>query len=136
MRNVIVHLEEASEDISGFFDGQQLTQTVVNLLLNALEASQKGGHVHVRVLLSGGLAQVQVDDEGPGLGVEQLEHLFEPFFTTKPAGTGLGLAVSRELMRSQGGDLLYVASETGARFVVELPESPGTLHAELNHFGR
>ena len=135
MQNVIVHLDEASEDITGFFDSQQLTQTIVNLLLNALEASHNGGHVHMRALLKGGLAQVQVDDEGTGLGVEQQEHLFEPFYTTKPTGTGLGLAVSRELMRSQGGDLLYVASETGARFVVELPQSPGSLHAELNHIG-
>jgi len=140
MQNVTVQLEEASEDITGFFDSQELTQTIVNLLLNALEASPDGGLVHVRVLLRDGLAQVQVDDDGSGLGMEQQEHLFEPFYTTKPAGTGLGLAVSRELMRSQGGDLLYVASETGARFVVQLPELPPelprSLHAELNHTDR
>jgi signal transduction histidine kinase len=123
LRDVTVRLEEASEDISGFFDAQQLTQTIVNLLLNALEASPKGGVVQVYSRLKDGRAQVQVDDEGPGLGVEQQEHLFEAFYTTKPAGSGLGLAVSRELMRSQGGDLLYVASEAGARFVVELPET-------------
>ncbi len=139
MQNVTVDLEEANEDIPGFFDSQQLTQAIVNLLLNALEASPNGGVVHVRALLRNGMARVEVEDQGSGLDPDQQEHLFEPFFTTKPAGTGLGLAVSRELMRGQGGDLLYVASETGARFVVELPELPPesrrSLNVELNHFG-
>jgi len=139
MQNVIVQMEEAGGDITGFFDSQQLTQTIVNLLLNALEASPKGGAVHVHARLKNGLSQVEVNDQGPGLGPDQQEHLFEPFYTTKPAGTGLGLAVSRELMRSQGGDVQHVASETGARFVVQLPksppESPRNLHVELNHIG-
>ena len=64
---------------------------------------------------------IEVEDQGTGLDSEQLQHLFEPFYTTKPAGTGLGLAVSRELMRSQGGDLHYVSGAQGARFVVALP---------------
>jgi signal transduction histidine kinase len=132
LQNVKVHLEEGGE-VTCCFDSQRLTQTVVNLLLNALEASREGGAVCVRVVVKDALAQVQVDDEGPGLGTEQQEHLFEPFYTTKASGTGLGLAVSRELMRSQGGDLFYVARETGARFVVELPESCRSLDAELNH---
>jgi len=135
MHNVSVRLEEGREDLAGVFDSQQLTQTMVNVLLNALEASPNGGVVGVRAVLADGLATVQVEDQGPGLGADQQEHLFEPFYTTKPAGTGLGLAVSRELMRSQGGDLQYVASATGARFVVELPESPESSNAELNHIG-
>jgi signal transduction histidine kinase len=136
MQNVTIRLEEPSKEITGFFDSHQLTQTIVNLLLNALEASQNGSLVNVRAFVKNGLAQVEVDDQGPGLGAEQQEHLFEPFYTTKPGGTGLGLAVSRELMRSQGGDLLYMASETGARFLVELPETPrSVLDVELNHTG-
>lgn len=103
MQNVTVLLE--AEDFTAFFDSRQLTQTIVNLLLNALEASPNGSVVHVRTLLLAGVPQVLVDDQGPGLAIDAQEHLFEPFFTTKPAGTGLGLAVSRELMRSQGGDL-------------------------------
>jgi signal transduction histidine kinase len=117
LRNVTVHLKDGG-DMVCYFDARQLTQTIVNLLLNALEASPNGGVVYVRAFDG----RVQVDDEGPGLGAEQQEHLFEPFYTTKPRGTGLGLAVSRELMRGQGGDLVYAASETGTRFVIELGE--------------
>jgi len=121
MQNLQVSFHSPEQELRALFDPQQLTQTVVNLLLNALEASPAGGMVHVRTFEENGNVSVQVQDEGPGLGIEQQEHLFEPFYTTKPAGTGLGLAVSRELMRAHGGDLFYVPGETGASFVVALP---------------
>ncbi len=57
------------------------------------------------------------------MNMEQQERLFEPVYTTKPAGTGLGLAVSRELIRSQGGNLVFTPSPVGACFVVELPRN-------------
>ena len=121
MQNASICLERPQEDLRGYFDAQQLTQTVMNLLLNALEASSTGGTVHVRTMQEKAKITIEVEDQGTGLDSEQLQHLFEPFYTTKPAGTGLGLAVSRELMRSQGGDLHYVSGAQGARFVVALP---------------
>ena len=122
MQSVRISLEGGEEEPLAFFDSQQLTQTVVNLLLNGLEASPEGAAVRVCTSQANGVARVEVQDEGPGLNRDQQEHLFEPFYTTKPAGTGLGLAVSRELMRSQGGDLIYAAGQTGARFIVQLPK--------------
>jgi signal transduction histidine kinase len=62
-----------------------------------------------------------VHDSGPGLSQEQQRHLFEAFYTTKPDGTGLGLAVSRELVEEMGGKLTYKNNSAGATFVVELP---------------
>lgn len=122
MQNTSVKLESSGEEIAALFDAQQLTQTVVNLLLNAIEACSSGGAVHVRAFQRDGKVQVEVQDEGPGLDREQQERLFEPFYTTKPSGTGLGLAVSRELIRSQGGELRLNPSSSGACFVVELPK--------------
>lgn len=121
MQNARVCLENPAEEVCALFDPHQLTQAVVNLLLNALEASSAAGAIRVRAFAKDGLAMVEVQDEGPGLSPEQQEHLFEPFYTTKPAGSGLGLAVSRELMRSQGGDLIYKPERSGACFVIELP---------------
>jgi signal transduction histidine kinase len=123
MQNTKVLLENGNVDLRAFFDSQQLTQTIVNLLLNALQASPPGKTIYVRASQENGLSHIEVEDEGPGLDPEQREHLFEPFYTTKPAGTGLGLAVSRELIRSAGGDLIYAATEAGARFLVELPRN-------------
>lgn len=121
MQNTAFVFEDAGVEHRAFFDSQQLSQTIVNLLLNALEASPERGAVRVRLFAQNGTVHVEVKDEGAGLGPEQTEHLFEPFYTTKPSGTGLGLAVSRELMRSQGGDLRYNDADRGACFVVDLP---------------
>lgn len=122
MQNTSVKLDAPEEELSAQFDAHQLTQAVVNLLLNAIEASSEGGAVHVGAFSRDGKVEVQVRDDGPGLDAEQQERLFEPFYTTKPSGTGLGLAVSRELIRSQGGDLRLISSASGACFVVELPK--------------
>ncbi len=122
-QNTRIRLQTPEEPLQACFDEQQLTQTVVNLLLNALEASPLGGVVTVRVFEENGFVGVQVRDQGRGLGPEGREHLFEPFYTTKPGGTGLGLAVSRELMRSQGGDLLYTPDGAGAAFLLQLPRN-------------
>jgi signal transduction histidine kinase len=124
LQGVRIQVLGGHEEISARFDSQQLTQALMNLLLNALEASRPGDLVEVRVREnSGNDIAIEVCDSGPGLDPDQQDHLFEPFFTTKAAGTGLGLAVSRELMRSQGGDLLYDGSRRGACFVIHLPRN-------------
>jgi signal transduction histidine kinase len=120
MQGTVVRLEVEDQNICARFDSQQLTQALVNLLLNALEAAPEGGTVSVRACNNDGSVQVSVHDEGPGLNAEQQDHLFEAFYSTKANGTGLGLAVSRELLRSQGGDLIYHSTERGAKFVIAL----------------
>lgn len=120
MQGTAVHIEAEDPDLCARFDSQQLTQALVNLLLNALEAAPGGRTVWIRTRQEDAAAQVSVQDEGPGLDAEQQDHLFEAFYTTKPSGTGLGLAVSRELLRSQGGDLVYRPTEQGALFVITL----------------
>jgi signal transduction histidine kinase len=121
----ILELQSTQPDLRAYFDSQQLTQALVNLLLNAIQATPAHGRIQVCVGAENGKVEVIVQDGGPGLSDEQLEHLFEPFYTTKPGGTGLGLAISRELMRSQEGDIVYRTHETGARFVIQLSkESP------------
>jgi signal transduction histidine kinase len=62
-----------------------------------------------------------VHDTGPGVPPESREHLFEPFYSTRDEGSGLGLAVSRELVASMGGTLEYRDDGTGATFAIHLP---------------
>jgi signal transduction histidine kinase len=111
----------SEETICALADEQFAVQILVNLLLNAIDASSNGSAVSLHLQQNSGSVWVRVADRGPGLTPEQEQHLFEPFYTTKPNGHGLGLAVSRELARNMHGDLLYEpkASE-GAIFVLRL----------------
>ena len=114
-----IQIESVGVDLRARIDSQRLTQTLTNLLLNALEATE--GEVRVRLHAADRTVAIQVHDSGPGLSQEQQRHLFEAFYTTKPDGTGLGLAVSRELVEEMGGKLTYKNNSAGATFVVELP---------------
>jgi len=86
-------------------DVNHTRSALLNLLRNAREAlaQKEGGRVTLRVRSWGDEASVSVEDDGPGMSSEALERLFEPFFSTKPQGTGLGLAMVRQLMLAQGG---------------------------------
>ena len=107
-------------------DRNLLGQVVANLVINAIQAVRASGvHGAVRIatFADDRRAVLEVSDSGPGVPAELARRIFEPFFTTKPAGqgTGLGLAVSRQLVERHGGRLALVASERGARFQVVLP---------------
>ena len=107
-------------------DRNLLGQVVANLVLNAIQALRASGApgvVRISTFSDGERAVLEVADSGPGVPAEVAQRIFEPFFTTKPPGqgTGLGLAVSRQLVERHGGRLTLAPSQRGARFQVELP---------------
>lgn len=108
-----------------------LRQVALNLLTNALQALPGGGRVRCGTrALPGGRVELRVSDTGPGVPPEDRAHLFEPFFTTRPDGTGLGLALCREIVTSHGGHIEYEAGTgTGATFRVVLPAAGQPLAA-------
>jgi signal transduction histidine kinase len=101
-------------------DTQRLTQAILNLLLNAVEAAGKDGDVVVHVRQNGEKVDVEVADSGDALTTEQQQRIFEAFYTTKANGTGLGLAVSRQLVVEMGGDLRYQTEPEPKSFVISL----------------
>lgn len=119
-RNVKIRAKTGMADLETRFDREHLTQMLMNLLLNAIEAAGQGGSIDVRLEQDKELARIQVQDSGPGLTEEQKEHLFEAFYSTKAGGTGLGLAVSRELAEGMGASLRYRSDGPGATFEIEL----------------
>jgi len=94
-------------------DPDQLQQLLINLIRNAVDASlETGGKVSVAWRKDGGMLDLAVEDEGPG--ISNPGNLFVPFFTTKPGGSGIGLALSRQIAEGHGGSLT-LANRTDAR---------------------
>jgi signal transduction histidine kinase len=99
---------------------------VSNLLVNALEATPRGGHVRVSAVESGGACVLTVEDDGPGIAAAARERILQPFFTTKTQGTGLGLAIVARRVAESQGQLDWespVKEGRGARFRVTLKRS-------------
>jgi signal transduction histidine kinase len=130
-RNITVRTEMGPSDLEARFDPEQLTQALMNVMLNAVEAVGQDGTIDVLVESRDGRICIQIHDSGPGLTREQAEHLFEPFYTTKAEGTGLGLAVSRELVTGMGATLSYSAGQPGATFEIELPGATHSVKAQV-----
>lgn len=104
-----------------------LAQVMVNLLLNAGQATDGRGHVRLSSRAGPDWVELRVEDDGPGVPPEVREAIFDPFFTTKPPGegTGLGLAVSRAMLERMGGELELADSTGGACFAVRVPRPSG-----------
>jgi signal transduction histidine kinase len=109
-------------DVMIHADGDQLDQLLINLLRNAADASlETGGGVTVSWGRNGTHLDVWIADEGPGLS--NTSNLFVPFFTTKPAGTGIGLVLSRQIAEAHGGSLTLENRDggTGCQAHLRLP---------------
>jgi signal transduction histidine kinase len=104
-------------------DHAQVRQALLNLMRNSAEAlGDDGGRIEVATRASGDRVELRVSDNGPGIPTDVLGQLFEPFFTTKEGGTGLGLALTQQIIREHGGSIeVESAVGEGATFVVSLP---------------
>ncbi len=100
-----------------------LRQVLLNLVLNAIDASPEGGAVHIAASHRSGAVELAVEDSGPGVAAADHERVFQPFFSGKPGRPGgLGLAISRRIADEARGDLTVEdAPGGGARFVLRLP---------------
>ncbi len=107
------------------FDGELMERVFYNLVLNATQATAKGGTVTVKTRSSDGMAEISVIDRGVGIEPQHLDSIFNPFFTTKPEGVGLGLAIVSKIVDEHGGKIA-VESEPGkgSIFHVLLPMEP------------
>jgi signal transduction histidine kinase len=121
---------ELDESVVAAVDPEALHQTVLNLLDNAVKYGR--GRVTLRAVLRDGRARLEVEDDGPGVPARDRLRVWEPFVRLSPEGTvpgsGIGLAVVRELVAAHGGECrVEPAPSGGARFVVELPNATSVL---------
>ena len=107
-------------------DETQISQVLVNIVVNAFHAMSNGGVCQISAMqreAQGKLwVEITVKDSGVGITKEEISHLFEPFYTTKPSGTGLGLAIAYRIMQDHGGTV-HVSSEpgSGTKVVMQFP---------------
>jgi signal transduction histidine kinase len=103
----------------------QLVQVILNLVLNAVDATDRGGRIDIEVERTAEALTIAISDNGPGIAPEHQSRLFQPYFTTKRHGTGLGLFVTRKLVSDNGGTVEYSSQpDGGARFCICLPVEP------------
>lgn len=104
--------------------GEAVNDILSNVVLNAIEAAGRGGHVHLHLHKAETSCTVAVEDDGPGIPAANKEKILKPFFTTKARGTGLGLAIVARRLEEIGGELQIdspIRAERGSRFRVILP---------------
>ena len=110
-------------------DRNQVQSVILNIILNAIDATEKGGHINIYTRLataagSGKAIEVEISDTGCGIPAEHLDKLFDPFFTTKEVGkgTGLGLSVSQGIIERHGGTIRVSSTAgEGSVFTISFP---------------
>ena len=106
--NVRITLERVDEDLMAFADESMMTQVVINLLKNAVQAigGTKEGEIRLRAYCdTQDIIRIEVSNNGPKIAPEIANQMFIPFFTTKEEGSGIGLSLSKQMMRLQGGNV-------------------------------
>ena len=103
-------------------DREYLRQTLLNLILNGLQAMAEGGTLTLKANTSNGNFLISVTDTGIGIAPENRRRIFEPYFTTKAKGSGLGLAIARRIIEAHGGTItVFSETDQGCRFQICLP---------------
>ena len=112
-----------NDDVTLHSDANVISQIIMTLWQNSLEATHGKGHIDVLIQNTG----VRIKDDGPGIPPDVEPRIFEPFFTTKAQGTGLGLATAKQLARDLGFDILYHAHENQFEIRFEISPSSSVL---------
>ena len=136
LRNVEIKTEVAQDLTDVLIDPNQMTQVLLNLVLNALQAVASEGRIIVGAQkVQGNLLEFYVEDNGPGIQPEMVKRVFDPFFTTKEKGTGLGMAIVQMIVENHGGEIQVkspLSGQTaGCRITIHLPvpvATPGESH--------
>jgi nitrogen fixation/metabolism regulation signal transduction histidine kinase len=118
LEGIQLHLDLQKDHVLEL-DEKLLSQVIINLLKNAAQATQDTPNPEIRIVMRSDTSiQLSVSDNGPGIPNDIRRDIFVPFFTTKKEGSGIGLSLSKQIMKAHGGDLKLIASDQGSEFVL------------------
>jgi two-component system, NtrC family, sensor histidine kinase HydH len=121
-KHIQIHFDEHVKEVNAWVDADQMTQVIMNLLINAIQVLPEQGNIVVALTQLDDQALIKVMDDGEGISYEHQAQIFEPFFTKRAGGVGLGLAVVRQIIQAHHGKISYQTSEMhGAQFTILLP---------------
>lgn len=136
-QNLMLRVESDQSKIVMDYDPERLLQIVHNLLSNAVKFTPSGGKITLRANREGGWLHLSITDTGAGIPADELPHLFERFFQAKnqehakAGGTGIGLSLTRELVRAMGGEITVESTVgVGSTFFVKLPVTNNSIFEE------
>ncbi|MGE3180327.1 MAG: sensor histidine kinase [Phycisphaerae bacterium] len=136
-RDVSVVLECNTDSSCIAVEADGLRRVLINLLVNAADASTPGSEIVLAATVTGAMMHVTVQDTGSGIPPELLDQIFNPFVTTKDHGTGLGLTIAHRLIETYGGELSAAnREEGGAEFRISLPLATEPTVGESTNFYR
>ena len=122
-RNCIIDYEVSSKNLHIQVDEKLIEQVLINLIKNALEAGEGKDDLSIQIRAEevSGKIKIEVSDNGDGIPAEVIDNIFVPFFTTKREGSGIGLSLSRQILRKHAGNLEVISEEgEGATFIITL----------------
>ena len=121
-KHITITFDDKVQPVTASIDADQMTQVMMNLIMNAIQVLPEDGKILVLLKQVGHQAVIEVMDDGEGITAEHQTQIFEPFFTKRAGGVGLGLAVVRQIVQSHGGEISYQKSQmNGAQFTIVLP---------------
>jgi two-component system, NtrC family, sensor histidine kinase HydH len=123
-KQIQLHFEAngSSDELILNIDAEQMTQVLLNLLLNAIQILPEKGQIWLTISSALTHTQISVADDGPGVSVDKLDNVFDPFFSQRAGGVGLGLAIVRQIIDAHFGEIYVQKSpQHGAEFIIRLP---------------
>jgi signal transduction histidine kinase len=105
VRSLVLTVQASAALPTLLLDRQQMKQALINVVLNAIQATPPGGTVQVTAAAEGNRVRITIIDSGSGIAADMLDRIFDPYFTTKPDGTGLGLPIALRIIQAHGGTL-------------------------------
>lgn len=116
-----VKVSKPQNDVTILCDGKQLEIVFSNILYNAVQVMENSGNIKVKFVDDKNHVKIYIEDSGPGISEENLEHIFDPLFTTKPGGTGLGLVSCKSIVEQHEGKITVTNNPT--TFEITLPKN-------------